>query len=335
MKRLTILESGIIGFFVGVIVATYLLYVGNVGGYIGSTLNFVSLRPVLVSMAVPSSIDLYVGFSFFIVVYAVYGLIIGFIIKKKGKSAFVIIPLILIGVIAVFIEPKNIEVSSPAMPDLVYPNISIARMTASQADQQYFGTEATGDLNGDGKDDIAFIISRPDPAGTMYYLSTALATSTGHTGTNLIYLGNKVDPDAIAITGGIITILYHKGSSNVASTTKKLYAHVVDGTLQEIQIPNTDDLVWGEIGAYGSLQTFRPCEGTDTYMLVTASSTDREMIEGGLGEIASSSDPTAPMLGVLVGALHSISVKNASSTPYAEEFLVDKVITFTPNSSCL
>ncbi len=99
--------------------------------------------------------------------------------------------------------------------------------------EQYFGPsstdEATGDLNGDGKDDVAFIIDRHDLGkSTLYYLTAALATATGHAGTDLIFLGDKVTPRTISIVNGSIVISYSIGT---ATTTHQMYETVVNGNL--------------------------------------------------------------------------------------------------------
>ncbi|MDB5264838.1 MAG: hypothetical protein JWN64_409 [Parcubacteria group bacterium] len=73
----------------------------------------------------------------------------------------------------------------------------------------YVGNEATGDLNGDGKEDIAFIISQnKGGAATMYYLVAAFKTDTLYSGTNAILLGDRIAPDSVSIQGGTILAKY-------------------------------------------------------------------------------------------------------------------------------
>ena len=79
--------------------------------------------------------------------------------------------------------------------------------SASQTVTRYFGNEATGDLNGDGKPDVAFILTQSGGgSGTFYYVAAALQSATGYQGTNAILLGDRIAPQTTAITGGKIVV---------------------------------------------------------------------------------------------------------------------------------
>jgi len=74
---------------------------------------------------------------------------------------------------------------------------------------KYFGNEASGDLDGDGRPDTAFILTQ-DSGGTgnFYYVVAALDTETGYRGTNGIAIGDRISPQAIDIANGEITVSY-------------------------------------------------------------------------------------------------------------------------------
>ena len=241
MKRFIVLESSILAFFIGVIVSTYILFLDSVNGYLSPVLNYISLRPVVETLAVANIYQLVAHFLLYIAVYIIYGLVIGLIIRKYSKFIFVAIPLIILilGYVA-FQQISHYGVSNNVnkdISDIGYVYVPpVRRATNEVKNDQYFGNEAHGDLNGDGLDDIAFIISRNDPdRGILYYLAGSLATENGHAGTNLLFLGDKVEPKSISIATGTIDVAYINHSIKNSTSTKDFFAGVIKGNLEQIK----------------------------------------------------------------------------------------------------
>jgi len=229
MKKFTIFESSIIGLFIGVIASTYLVFLNSTNAFVGKILSWISLIPVLNLFNISFDKTLFIPFTFIIAVYTIYGLIIGIIIKKRDKIPAVITGLVLLLIISIGVEQGGNLIIQNKSPE--YDNSYEASVikTISKTPEQYFGEEAVGDLNSDGKNDVAFIIPRDDDKeGTIYYMAAALKDGKGHTGTNLIFLGNKIEPQKIYIENGTIS---------VESSTKKIYAQVIDGKLEQIKTP--------------------------------------------------------------------------------------------------
>lgn len=85
----------------------------------------------------------------------------------------------------------------------------VAPGSASKISTTYFGNEAFGDLNGDGKDDVAFILTQSGAgSGTFYYLAVALRTAKGYQGINTVLLGDRIAPQTTVIADGKITVTY-------------------------------------------------------------------------------------------------------------------------------
>ena len=103
----------------------------------------------------------------------------------------------------------------------------------------YFGNEATGDLNGDGDEDVAFLVTQsPGGSGTFYYVVVALKTPTGYAGTNAVLLGDRIAPQTLQIKKGELVVNYADRALTDPMTTKpsigvSKYLHVVDGKLVE------------------------------------------------------------------------------------------------------
>ncbi|HVZ75796.1 MAG TPA: hypothetical protein VG934_00785 [Candidatus Paceibacterota bacterium] len=74
---------------------------------------------------------------------------------------------------------------------------------------QYFGNEATGDLNGDGMPDAVFILTQTSGgSGTFYYAAADVSTPDGYRGTNAVLLGDRIAPQTTQIQNGEIIVNY-------------------------------------------------------------------------------------------------------------------------------
>jgi hypothetical protein len=81
--------------------------------------------------------------------------------------------------------------------------------SASKAITKYFGNEVRGDFNGDGTEDIAFLLTQdPGGSGTFYYIVAALNISGGYSGTNAIFLGDRIAPQSTEFKDGEIVVNY-------------------------------------------------------------------------------------------------------------------------------
>ncbi len=226
MKHLTTFENGIIGFFVGVLISTYLLFLSSTDAFIGNIISYVSLRPLFNLIHVSENYAFLAQFIFYIVIYIIYAIIIGLIIRLTNKTKTVVLSLALLIVAGAF-EQIFISTKMPVVE--INTNYQLARILkpATQESQQYFGMEANGDLNQDGKDDIAFLIHRNDTdRGILYYLTSAIQGENGKLGTNLIFLGDKIKPNKLTIQDGFIIVNITKNSSST-----DLYAKIEDGQL--------------------------------------------------------------------------------------------------------
>ncbi len=234
MKQLTIFETSIIGLFAGILISTYLLFLGTNDAFIGNILQYTSLKPLFSLIQIPENYSFIGQFIFYTLVYIIYGILVGLILKYINKSKIVSLTIVLFIVAGAF---EQIYVPSKIpLPEInnEYQLAKISRPLKNE-NQQYFGIEAKGDLNQDSKDDIAFLIHRDDAdRGTLYYLTTALQTDNGKSGTNLIFLGDKIKPNAISIKDSLIVVNYTKNS-----TTSDFFAIVESGQLKEYTATST------------------------------------------------------------------------------------------------
>ena len=82
--------------------------------------------------------------------------------------------------------------------------IPAAPGSASMITTRYFGNEAKGDLNGDGIDDIVFLVTEDGGgSGTFFYLVGAIQTADGrYRGTNAVLIGDRIAPQTTEYRAG-------------------------------------------------------------------------------------------------------------------------------------
>jgi hypothetical protein len=93
---------------------------------------------------------------------------------------------------------------------------------ASTITIKYFGNDATGDLNGDGITDRAFLLTQQGGgSGTFYYVVASLQNSAGgYVGTNAVLLGDRIAPQSTAIKDAEVIVNYADRKVGEPMTTK-------------------------------------------------------------------------------------------------------------------
>lgn len=130
--------------------------------------------------------------------------------KKPIIIALAVIIVIAIGVIvAIKMRPippfdgKNATFTIDDTP-VTFKNgssiVSAAPGAASMSLTTYFDHETKGDLNGDGREDTAFLVMQNNGGtGIFYYVVVALQTFSGYKTTNAFLIGDRIAPKSIEI----------------------------------------------------------------------------------------------------------------------------------------
>lgn len=75
--------------------------------------------------------------------------------------------------------------------------IQAAQGSASKIVTTYFGNEIKADLNNDGREDVAFIVTQEKGgSGTFFYAVAALNTDYGYVGSDAYLLGDRIAPQS-------------------------------------------------------------------------------------------------------------------------------------------
>jgi hypothetical protein len=73
--------------------------------------------------------------------------------------------------------------------------------SASMITTRYFGNELKTDLNGDGREDVAFVLTQSTGgSGTFYYAVAALNTPDGYIGSDGYLLGDRIAPQSTTLS---------------------------------------------------------------------------------------------------------------------------------------
>lgn len=151
-----------------------------------------------------------------------------FIKNTKGKIILFLVVFLLL-LIGIFLFLKNPAGKVPS-PGLILPDyknatyridgqlvilkdgvaeVAAAPGSASKIITRYFGNEAKTDLNGDGKEDVVFLLTQETGgSGTFFYVVAAVQVSGGYEGSTAYFLGDRIAPQTTEIQNGIIFVNY-------------------------------------------------------------------------------------------------------------------------------
>jgi len=107
---------------------------------------------------------------------------------------------------AVATDYKNISYVIEGQSVMLVNGLSekeVAPGSASKIVTRYFGNEVRHDLDGDGREDVAFLLTQETGgSGTFYYLVAALNKETGYVGSQALLLGDRIAPQTTEVGEG-------------------------------------------------------------------------------------------------------------------------------------
>lgn len=115
----------------------------------------------------------------------------------------------------------------------------VAPGSASKNITRWFGNEAHGDFDGNGMDDMAFLLTNDGGGtGTFFYLVAALRFEGGWRGTNAVFLGDRIAPQTTNWMDGRVIVNYATRAADEPMTERpsigvSKYVVVRDGRLIE------------------------------------------------------------------------------------------------------
>jgi heat shock protein HslJ len=108
-------------------------------------------------------------------------------------------------------DHRNIEYTIGGRPVLLVDGVAeepAAPGSAARIVTRYFGNEVRGDLNGDGREDVAFLLTQePGGSGTFFYAAAALDSPQGLVGSHAVLIGDRIAPQTTELRpDGVIVV---------------------------------------------------------------------------------------------------------------------------------
>jgi hypothetical protein len=86
-------------------------------------------------------------------------------------------------------------------------SVPAAPGSASSVTTRYIGKLAHGDLTRDGKEDVAYLVTRDGPgSGRFYYVVAAIAGKNGYKTTNAFLVGDRISPPSLRISSNELQV---------------------------------------------------------------------------------------------------------------------------------
>ncbi len=115
--------------------------------------------------------------------------------------------------------------------------------SASKVTTRYFGNELKTDLDGDGREDIAFLLAQErGGSGTFFYAVAALNTDRGYVGSDGYLLGDRIAPQSTNLSQNprhkyVVVFSYADRAQGEPMTArpsmgKSIYLKLNPGTMQ-------------------------------------------------------------------------------------------------------
>jgi heat shock protein HslJ len=108
---------------------------------------------------------------------------------------------------------QNTEYSIGGQPVRLVAGVAEAPAAPGSAAKivtRYFGNEAWGDLNADGREDVAFlVVQETGGSGTFFYAVAALDLVGGYVGSHGVLLGDRIAPQTTELRAdGVVVVSY-------------------------------------------------------------------------------------------------------------------------------
>lgn len=143
--------------------------------------------------------------------------------------------------------------------------------SASKTIVQMFGEPAYGDLDEDGDSDaLVFLMTNFGGSGTFYYASVAINKNGKYGGTNSIFLGDRIAPQALEIRDGVAIVNYAVravGESMVTppSSGESKYILLKNDFIEAIApLGAGESVYWGYLVWGHEVRSFMPCGENNT-----------------------------------------------------------------------
>ena len=186
-------------------------------------------------------------------------------------------------------------------------SVEVVPGSAVKLTTKVFGNEIKGDFNSDGKTDVAvFLTQNGNGSGRFYYVAVEIQNQDGtYKGTNAIFLGDRITPQNILYTSGVLAVNYGDRNATDAMTTApsvgKTKFLVLDiKRLVELTLGKDEQLVGGGVTLGAEVREFTPC-GQKASWLMSDSPAYKTIKDFYAQSISTTSKPYQSVFAILIG----------------------------------
>ncbi len=149
----------------------------------------------------------------------------------------------------------------------------LAPGSASKGVVSIVGEPTQADINFDGADDsVVFLKQESGGSGVFYYVG-AITGEEPESGSDALFIGDRIEPKEIVVTNGVIVVLYEDrkaGEPMSAAPTIDSMKHLVFRDVKLIDMTARDpraQIFTGMIHLKGEMRDFAPCGETARWIL--------------------------------------------------------------------
>lgn len=211
--------------------------------------------------------------------------------------------------------------------------------SATQIWTAVYGSILHGDLDDDGDEDVALMLSHdPGGSGMFFYVAVAINRNGHYQGTNAVFLGDRVLPLTLTIRDGLLVVGYADRRLGEAMTTPPSvpalrHMMLTNHTLVKLDPLGEEEQVmagWVTIGH--EVRVFQPCEQKKVLWL-QGDSPALSRIMSAYRQTSSNSRPYRPVLMILRGQLADPPA-DGFGRDYAGAFVAGEILRVSPDGHC-
>jgi len=211
---------------------------------------------------------------------------------------------------------------------------------AEKIETRLFGPPAWGDLDGDGDEDAALILlHRRGGSGSFYYLAAAIRAGQGFSGSNAVFLGDRIAPHDVQVRNGVVMASYADRRAGEAMAVTPTLASSRYLSLQAGKLAAAAPVGEGEQVTEGwvtlghEVRAFRPCGEKEDLWLDPASEAFRAVSQAYAQALPAAAQPDTPVFMTLSGRL-AAAPKGGSGRGYRAGFLAAQWLQAWPQGNC-
>ena len=217
--------------------------------------------------------------------------------------------------------------------------IAAAPGSATQIRTAVYGPILHGDLDDDGDEDVALILSHdPGGSGTFFYVAVAINLNGHYQGSNAVFLGDRILPLALTIQHGLLVAGYvdrqvGEAMATTPSVPASRHMMLTNNTLVEVDpLGEGEQVMAGWVTIGHEVRSFQPCYQKKVLWL-QGDSPALNRIREAYRQVFSNAEPYRPLLMMLRGHMAD-PPSDGFGRDYDGAFVAGQILRVSPDGHC-